>query len=71
MSKILRCEPHIPLEGVRMARHKMFVDCSKAHRELGFAPGTPEAALARAVEWYQANGYVKSRAGQRVAHAAA
>lgn len=71
VSRILRCEPRIPLEGVRMARHKMFVDCTRAPRELGFAPGPPEAALRRAVEWYQANGYLKSRVGQRVVHAAA
>jgi dihydroflavonol-4-reductase len=51
-------EPRIPLEGVRMARHKMFVDCSLASRELGFNPGSVEAALARAVHWYVDNGYV-------------
>jgi dihydroflavonol-4-reductase len=51
-------EPRVPLDGVRMARHRMFVDSSKATRELGFAPGPVEQALARAVEWYRANGYV-------------
>jgi dihydroflavonol-4-reductase len=49
--------PRIPLEGVRMARHKMFVDCSRATRELGFKTGGIEAALERAVRWYIANGY--------------
>lgn len=51
-------EPRVPLEGVRMARHKMFVDDSKARRELGFAPGAVTAALERAVHWYEANGYL-------------
>jgi len=51
-------EPHIPLEGVRMARHKMFVDCSKAIRELGFQAGAVEVALEHAVRWYEENGYV-------------
>ena len=37
VSRLLGREPQIPLEGVRMARHKMFVDASKAERELGFA----------------------------------
>ena len=46
------------LEGVRMARHKMFVDASKAERDLGFAPGPIEAALGRAVAWYESNGYI-------------
>jgi dihydroflavonol-4-reductase len=51
-------EPRIPVDGVRMSRHRMFVDASRAGRELGFRPGPVEAALARAVRWYQANGYV-------------
>jgi dihydroflavonol-4-reductase len=50
-------EPRIPLEGVRMARHKMFVDASRATRELGFRPAGIEAAVARAVRWYIENGY--------------
>ena len=49
ISRLLGREPQIPLEGVRMARHSMFVDASKAERELGFAPGPVEAALERAV----------------------
>jgi nucleoside-diphosphate-sugar epimerase len=36
----------------------MFVDASKAGRELGFAPGPIEAALASAVAWYESNGYI-------------
>lgn len=61
LSRLLGRAPQIPLEGVRMARHKMFVDCSKAGRELGFQPGPIEAALERAVRWYEENGYVRNR----------
>jgi dihydroflavonol-4-reductase len=50
-------EPRAPLEGVRMARKKMFVTHGKASRELGFAPGPVDAALARAVDWFRAHGY--------------
>jgi dihydroflavonol-4-reductase len=50
-------EPRIPLEGVRMSRQKMYVEAGKAVRELGFAPGSVEAALERAVRWYQAGGH--------------
>jgi dihydroflavonol-4-reductase len=60
-------EPHIPLEGVRMARHNMFVNAEKARRELGFAPGPVEAALERAVHWYRTNGYVRQGAAPAVA----
>jgi len=50
-------EPRAPLDGVKMARKKMFVTHAKASRELGFDPSPPEAALARAVEWYRGAGY--------------
>jgi dihydroflavonol-4-reductase len=59
-SRLVGKEPQIPVEGVRIAQHKMFVDCSRAQRELGFQPGPVAAALERAVRWYQANGYVKA-----------
>ena len=70
VSRVLGREPQIPLEGVRMARHKMWVDCAKAARDLGFQPGSVEAALERAVRWYEANGYVRSRLQPGVARAA-
>jgi dihydroflavonol-4-reductase len=50
--------PLAPLEGVRMARKKMFVTHAKAARELGFASGPVEDALRRAIDWFRANGYV-------------
>jgi len=51
-------EPLAPLDGVKMARKKMWVRHDKASRELGFAPGPAETALRRAVDWFRANGYV-------------
>ena len=62
-------EPQIPLEGVRMARHKMFVNASKATRDLGFSSGPIEGALERAVRWYETNGYVAARGAHAVARA--
>jgi dihydroflavonol-4-reductase len=62
--RVLRREPHIPLEGVRMARHRMFVETSKAEREMGFHAGPVAAALERAVRWYQQNGYICGTAGK-------
>jgi dihydroflavonol-4-reductase len=44
--------PRVPLAAVRMARKKMWVTHEKARRELGFEPGPAEAALRRAVEWF-------------------
>ncbi|MEO8099652.1 MAG: hopanoid-associated sugar epimerase [Acidobacteriota bacterium] len=50
-------EPRAPLEGVKMARKKMWVSHDKAARELGYAPGPASAALIRAVQWFRANAY--------------
>jgi len=71
VSRLLNREPRIPLEGVRLARHKMFVDTSKAQAALGFRPGPVEAALERAVRWYAEHGYVKQPLRQSAAHARA
>ncbi len=49
--------PLAPLEGVKMARKKMFVTHDKAARELGFTPCPVESALKRAIEWFRVNGY--------------
>lgn len=49
--------PLIPLEGVRMARHEMYVDCTRARAELGYEATSVTAALERAVRWYNDNGY--------------
>ncbi len=50
---ILRREPSIPLEGVRMARYKMYVSSDKATRELGYCPQPVEKALREAVEYFR------------------
>jgi dihydroflavonol-4-reductase len=53
--------PLAPLDAVRMAKKKMWVSTDKAKKELGYAPGPVDAALARAVAWFQENGYVAVR----------
>jgi len=50
-------QPLAPLEGVRMARKKMFVSHAKATRELGFQPRPVSESLLRAVTWFRENGY--------------
>jgi len=69
-SRLVGKEPQIPVEGVKIAGHKMFVDCSRAQKELGFQPGSVSAALERAVRWYQANGYVRTRRARKMKLAA-
>jgi dihydroflavonol-4-reductase len=70
-SRLIGKEPGIPVEGVRIAQHLMFVDASRAQRELGFRPGSVPAALERAVRWYQANGYVKAGRAKKMRLSAA
>jgi dihydroflavonol-4-reductase len=53
--------PQATLAGVRMARHKMWFDSSKAIRELGLPQTPPEQAFADAVGWFRANGYMKNQ----------
>jgi dihydroflavonol-4-reductase len=70
-SRLIAREPGIPVEGVKIAQHLMFVDCSRARKELGFKPGAVAAAFERAVRWYEANGYVTARRARRIVHATA
>jgi dihydroflavonol-4-reductase len=61
LARLVGRTPEIPIEGVRLSRHRMFFDAGKAVRELGL-PQTPiEEALERAVRWFRENGYVRSR----------
>jgi len=61
MSRLTGKTPKAPLAGVRMARYKMFFNPAKAIRELGLPQTPPRTALADAVDWFRANGYVKER----------
>lgn len=70
-SRLMGREPGIPVEGVKIARHMMFVDCSRAPRELGFHAGSVAAALERAVRWYEANDYIARGRARRMARVAA
>jgi dihydroflavonol-4-reductase len=54
---ILRREPRVTLDAVRMGRKKMWVSSEKAQYELGFQLLHVDDALRRAVDWFRANGY--------------
>jgi dihydroflavonol-4-reductase len=71
LSRIAGREPRIPVEGVKIAQHKMFVDCGRAQKELGFQPGAVKDALERAVQWYEANGYIARGRMKKMARARA
>lgn len=56
VSKITRTNPRVPLDGVRMARRKMWVSQDKAKQRLGYTPSAVDGALQRAVDWFRARG---------------
>ena len=61
LSRITRQPPRIPLEGVKMAKYKMFVNSGKAERELGYRPARIEQALERAIQWFRSHKMAPSR----------
>jgi dihydroflavonol-4-reductase len=61
-------EPFSTLDGVRMAKKKMYFSSDKAARQLGYQPRPAGQAIADAVRWFAANDYLKSRARSADAH---
>ena len=57
---VLRREPRVTIDAVRMGRKKMFVSSAKAERELGWKAIPVDAALRRAVQWFTENGYANN-----------
>ncbi len=51
-------EPFATLDGLRMAKHRMFFTAAKAERELGFRARPYREALVDAVRWFDAAGYL-------------
>jgi dihydroflavonol-4-reductase len=54
---VRRHEPDVPLESVKLSRHKMYFDATKAVRELLLPQSPIEHALERAVNWFRTHGY--------------
>jgi dihydroflavonol-4-reductase len=64
-ARLFRRVPRVPLEAVRMSRHRMFFNATKAVQALGLPQSPVEAALARAVRWFQVQGYVRPPRSRR------
>jgi len=58
VARLTRREPFITLDGVRMSRKKMYFTSAKASRKLGYRPRPAPGAIADAVGWFKANGYL-------------
>ncbi|HLF59018.1 MAG TPA: hopanoid-associated sugar epimerase [Alphaproteobacteria bacterium] len=58
VARISGGEPVATVDSVRMAKKLMYFSSDKARRELGYQPKTARAALADAVDWFEARGYL-------------
>ena len=59
MAGISGVEPFVTLDGLRMARHRMFFSDAKARRELGYVSRPYREGLADAIAWFRAHGRLK------------
>src|ERR1700722_19035103 len=59
LARLRGVEPFITSDGLRMARHHMFFDDSKARRELGYISRPYVEGLADAIAWFRAHGHLK------------
>ena len=53
--------PFVTVDGVKLARKRMFFSIAKAERELCYATRPAEQAISDAIDWFTANGYVGRR----------
>lgn len=53
------CEPLLTVDGVRMAKKRMFYSTEKAKTKLGFKTRPVSEALRDAVDWFRQNGYLR------------
>lgn len=52
-------EPFVTIDGIRMAKKRMFFSSAKAKAALGYSHRPPQDALRDAVAWFEGNGYLK------------
>ena len=58
MARLTGKEPFITLDGVRMSRKQMYFTSAKASCELHYMPRPAREAIAAAIDWFKANGYL-------------
>jgi len=58
VARVTRAEPFVTLDGLRMAKYKMYFTSAKAERELGYISRPVEDALRDALQWFRAHSYL-------------
>ena len=51
-------EPFVTLDGINMAKKKMYFSSAKAKNDLGYAPRPASEAFSDAITWFKDNGYL-------------
>ncbi|MSQ32021.1 MAG: NAD-dependent epimerase/dehydratase family protein [Dehalococcoidia bacterium] len=57
VSQLSRKPPAVPLNGVKLAKEKMYFDSSKAITELGFPQTSVEESVRKSIMWFRAHKY--------------
>ena len=58
VARITKREPFVTVDGLRMAKYKMFFSSAKAERELGYRARPAAEAVGEAIAWFRANGMI-------------
>ena len=59
VARITGKEPFVTSDALKMASHHMFFSSAKAERDLGYTARPYSEAIAGAIAWFRANGYLK------------
>jgi dihydroflavonol-4-reductase len=59
VARVTKREPFVTLDGLRMAKYKMFFSSAKAERELSYQARPAREALADAFGWFRDAGYLR------------
>jgi len=57
VARFTKKEPFITVDGLKMAKKKMFFSSKKAITELGYSPRPAQRAIIDAIDWFRENGY--------------
>jgi dihydroflavonol-4-reductase len=58
IARVTGKEPFATVDGLRMARKRMFFSSAKARRDLGYEARPADQAIADAVDWFRDNGFL-------------
>ncbi|HKV66205.1 MAG TPA: NAD-dependent epimerase/dehydratase family protein, partial [Rhodanobacteraceae bacterium] len=57
-ARVTGVAPNITVDGVKLARHKMYFSSRRAETELGWRARPAREALSDAIQWFRDNGYL-------------